>query len=852
MGKIQPRLSNLACLILAFCLGGTAVVFAQNQQELVVLKSEGHAFGPPLSQLKPIPPTSQIGLDDDDDDMVPLHVPRIVKPMTDSVLQPPADEALAAVSDLAAISNAKQLSTTAGVNFLGLGQGFPGFTVAANIPDTNGAAGPTQFVQFVNDSFAVFNKSNGSLAYGPAKGNTLWQSLGGPCAANVNLDEVAQYDKLANVWVMMMPQFTSPTYICIAVSTTSNAVNGGWNLYAFRTPVNTQICDCRPTTDYPKLAVWTDGYYLSWNQIWNGNYIGAEACVVQRSAMIAGQAATMQCFSETSAAVGSFLPADLDGTTPPPSGSPEYYLSFDGNDQSLDLYQFQVNWTTPASSTFTGPTNIPVAAFIEACGETMVEYNYTTGDCIPQSGSTTQLDSYGDRLMYRLAYRNLGSSQALVANQTVQLNSASNQTGLRWYELQNTGSGFSLNQEGTYAPDSNYRWMGSIAMDHVGDIAMGYSVSGSAMNPSIRYTGRVPGDTPGTMEGEVDVLSAAGINPGARNNYRWADYSSISIDPTDDCTFWYTTEYIPTTGNNWSTRIASFNFPTCSESTGSFTLTASSSGQGTIASTDGNIDCVNGSGTCSAVYASGSSVTLNATASAGFTFTGWSGTCIGTGSCNVVMNSNVTVTAKFVATPAWSVVHKTTRGGSSGTITVPATGSGHLIAVALIFNGTTSVSGVSDNAGNTYVSAGARCADTTTSVEIWYAENSTAGATAITAAFVGAPTGIQIGVWEVSGVLSMPLDATGTATGKITQTNTPGPPVTTTMTGDFVVSVMVALNSSFTSISAGNEFTNDFNTYNNGWAHITSNSVAPGTQQASWVTSALTGQYCGSTVAFAP
>lgn len=850
MGKTRPRPFNSAHFILALFLAATPVLLAQNQQEFVVLKSEGHAFGPPLSQLKPIPPTSQVGSDSDDDDMVPLHAPQAITPMTDSVLQPPADDALTPASDLTAISNARQLSTTAGVNFLGLGQGFPGFTVAANIPDTNGAAGPTQFVQFVNDSFAVFNK-NGTLAYGPAKGDTLWQSLGGQCAASPNLDEVAQYDKLANVWVMMMPQFTAPTYICIAVSTTSNAVNGGWNLYAFRTPVNTQVCNCRPQTDYPKIAVWPDGYYLSWNEIWNGNYIGAEACVVQRSAMLAGQAATMQCFSKTGSGVGSFLPADLDGTTPPPSGSPEYYLSFDGNDDSLDLYQFNTNWTNPSNSTFTGPTNIPVAAFIEACGETVVEYNYTTGDCIPQLGSVTQLDSYGDRLMYRLAYRNLGSSQALVANQTVQLNSGSSQTGLRWYELQNTGSGFSLNQQGTYAPDSNYRWMGSIAMDQAGDIAMGYSVSGPSMNPSIRYTGRVPTDTQGTMEGEVDVLSAAGINPGARNNFRWADYSSISVDPSDDCTFWYTTEYLAATGNNWSTRIASFNFPTCSEGAGSFTLTATSSGQGTITSTDGNIDCVNGSGTCSAAYASGSPVTLNATAAAGFTFTGWSGACSGMGSCNLAMNSNLTATAKFVATPAWTVVHKASKAGAISNLTVTSTGSGNLIAVALMFNGTTSVSGITDNAGNAYVSAGARTSSGANSVEIWYVKSSVAGATLITPRFVGSPTSVEMTEWEVSGVLNIPLDAVNTAVGTVTA-NTVGPAVTTTHNGDFIISVLMALDTILTSITSGNNFTNDFLTLGNGWAHITSNANTAGKQQASWSTSAPKGSYCASTVAFAP
>jgi hypothetical protein len=475
------------------------------------------------------------------------------------------------------------LSTNAGVNILGLGTGFAGVNVSTTIPDTNGAVGPTQFVQFVNDGFAVFNKSDGSVALPATHGNTLWQALGAPCSTNANIDEIAQFDKLAQRWVMLMPNFFAPTALCIAVSTTSDAVNGGWNLYAFTPPVNTTICDCKPTTDYPKLGVWPDGYYISYNEIWNGNYIGAEACVVDRNSMLTGAAATMQCFSNTGANFGSFLPGDVDGTTPPPSGSPEYYLNFDNDDASLDLWQFHVDWTTTTNSWFgsgptnTGPTNIPVAAFTEPCGETVVEYNYTTGHCIPQAGSSVTLDSYGDRLMYRLAYRNFGSSQVLVANHTVQVGTSGNQTGIRWYELQNSGSGFGLSQQGTYAPDSSYRWMGSIAMDGAGDIALGYSVSSSGMSPSIRYTGRVPSDPLGQMESETDILSDAGITPGsATGSFRWADYSSMAIDSSDDCTFWFTTEYIPATGSAWSTRIASFSFPSCAAQTApNFTVTPS-------------------------------------------------------------------------------------------------------------------------------------------------------------------------------------------------------------------------------------------------------------------------------------
>jgi hypothetical protein len=460
-----------------------------------------------------------------------------------------------------------------------MGKGFAGYANQGVVPDTNAAVGPTQFVQFVNKSFAVFNKTDGSVAYGPTDGNTLWQALGAPCSSNPNLDEIAQYDKLAGRWVLMMPILATPGYLCVAVSTTSDALNGGWNLYAFEQPVSPQ-CNCRLSLDYPKLTVWPDGYYISYNQGDQGAFEGAAACVVDRNATLNGAAAaatTMQCFlNTTGTAYGALLPADVDGTTPPPTGTPEYFLNFDYNDASLDLWQFHVDWTTPSNSTFTGPTNIPVAAFTEPCGELLTEMLYTTGACIPQPGTAQQLDSYGDRLMYRLAYRNFGSYGSLLANHTVNTGTGT-QTGVRWYELQDSGTGFALYQQGTYAPDASYRWMGSIAMDKVGNIALGYSVSSSGLSPSIRYTGRMPGDPLGTMESEIDILSAAGVANGSQTDtYRWGDYSSMAVDSTDDCTFWYASEYEPTTGTGWGTRIASFNFPSCTNSTTpDFTVTAS-------------------------------------------------------------------------------------------------------------------------------------------------------------------------------------------------------------------------------------------------------------------------------------
>jgi hypothetical protein len=200
------------------------------------------------------------------------------------------------------------------------------------------------------------------------------------------------------------------------------------------------------------------------------------------------------------------------------------------------------------------------------------------------------------------------------------------------------------------------------------------------------------------------------------------------------------------------------------------------------------------------------------------------------------------------ASSGWTLVNKATGGGASATsLTVPSTGSGNLIAFAVIFNGTTSISSVSDNAGNTYTSAGARIFLTPFSMEIWYAKNSKSGATVITPKFAGATTFVDMSEWEVSGLSTR--DTSAVSTGNVA-TNTLGAPVTTTATGDFVVSIIFAGGTSFTGITSGNAFTNDFLTGGNGWAHLTSNSTSPGVEQASWTTSNAVGKYLSSTVAF--
>jgi len=652
MVRMQIRLGSWI-LASGILLAGVTSTWAQVESHAVVVRATKRAFSPPLSQIAPLPPAA--GGQSSDPDAGGMRLRRAVAPRTVQ------DAALSASPEAASLATQAALSTNAGVNILGLGVGFTGYSTQAIIPDTNGAVGSTQFVQFVNESFAVFDKSTGNPipGFGPINGNTLWQFLGAPCSTNSQqLDEIAQYDKLANRWVMLMPLFITPPYLCIAVSATSDAT-GSWNLYAFQIPPNSTLCGgCKPTPDYPKLAVWPDGYYIAYDQAVSQagtlTYEGPAVCAVERSAMLNGTAANMQCFTNNGAANGLWLAGDLDGTTPPPSGSPEYLLNLNPNDTSLDLWQMHVDWTTPNNSTLTGPTSISLpAAFTEPCGDTAPLFT-PVDNCVPQAGTTQMLNAYGDRLMYRLAYRNFGAYEDLVANHTVQLGTGSTlQTGINWYELRNTGSGsaFGIYQQGTYAPDSSYRWMGSIAMDGAGDIALGYSVSSSAVSPSIAYTGRVPSDQLGQMESEIDILS--GITHASQNNsatFHWADYSSMAIDPTDDCTFWYTTEYVPAANSNWSTRIASFSFPTCTNPT--LTVTVAGAGGGTVTSTPAGINCPT---QCSSSFPSKTSITLSAAAASGSSFGGWNGSCSGTAACIFTITSGQTVSATFNAQADFTV-----------------------------------------------------------------------------------------------------------------------------------------------------------------------------------------------------
>ena len=457
-----------------------------------------------------------------------------------------------------------------GLNFEGVGVGLGGFSPSGNPPDVNGRVGSTQYVQWNNTSFAVFDKTSGALLYGPAAGNTLFQPLGGLCASHNDGDPVVSYDILAGRWVLS--QFvvgggqTDYSHQCIAVSATSDAT-GEYYLYDFQT-------DAVNFVDYPHTGVWPDGYYMS-THVFNatsGTFVTGRLYVFERAKMIAGQAARMQ--SHDLGAEYGFLPADLDSLTPPAAGEAEFVLGPNFTLTELtDSFRVAVTWDpTPTMVVTAGPT------IMEGLGNApcISGVNSPPRDCVPEPApavGTDYLDNIGGHYMHRLAYRNNGTQAAPQESLVVSGpsdGSDANHGAVEWFEFRNAGSSSTtptLFQSGHYDIDTNYRWLPSIAMDKDGNIALGYSKSSTTVEPGAYVTGRLASDPINTMGAEVQMQAGIGAQLGAGN--RWGDYSSMTLDPIDQCTFYYTNEYLKTNGGfNWSTRIAAFKFPSCASAAG--------------------------------------------------------------------------------------------------------------------------------------------------------------------------------------------------------------------------------------------------------------------------------------------
>lgn len=445
-----------------------------------------------------------------------------------------------------------------------MGASFDGIPATGFLPpDTNGDVGPNHYVQTVNVSLAIYNKS-GTLLAGPVAINSLWSGFGGPCQSQNNGDPIVRYDQLANRW--MVSQFAlagNPNYQCIAVSKTADPVAGGWYLYAF--PMTDGATNIFP--DYPKIGVWPDGYYMGTQRGFPSS--GLDVWAFERVKMLAGQPAQLVHFALPGTSL-FLLPSDLDGTSPP-AGTPNFFVrQIDGNvfggADRLEVWSFTVNWVG-ATGTFVLTATLPTAPFDSVlCGGGLI------GTCVPQPGTTQRLETLTVWAMWRAQYRNFGSYQTLVLNHTVDANGA-DLAGVRWYELRRPSGGpWAIFQQGTYAPDATHRWMGSTAMDKAGNIAQGFSVSSATVFPGIRAALRSPGDPAGTLPTEITIVNGGGSQTSGSS--RWGNYSSMDVDPTDDCTFWYTTEYYTTTSTaGWRTRIASFKIPSCTAVPGTWVIT---------------------------------------------------------------------------------------------------------------------------------------------------------------------------------------------------------------------------------------------------------------------------------------
>ncbi|MEJ7623393.1 MAG: carboxypeptidase regulatory-like domain-containing protein [Pyrinomonadaceae bacterium] len=469
-------------------------------------------------------------------------------------------------------------------------------------PDTTGDVGLTQFVQQTNAGagtpFTVFNKTTGAVISGPTLMEALWPA-NDPCGANgfTSGDPVVLYDSLADRW--LLSQFTdppaSPFYQCIAISRTSDAA-GAYFIYTFSTPGSN-------FQDYPHYGVWPNGYYMAANQFLGNTFNGVGLFAFDRVKMLAGDPSAGYIYFNKddgcpTCEFGGFLPTDFDGVIAPPAGMPNLFMTFNADEfgatDRVDGFLFEPNFANPASSTITLTANVPLAAFDGRSPNTRQAIEQMDGQ---------NLDAIGDRLMHRLAYRNLGTQaapvNAFIGNFIVNVSgvnpttAATYQAAPRWFELRGTDSlagptGLTVYDQGTHAPDAGNgstglnRWMSSLAQDHNGRIAVGFSSSSTTQRANITWAGRDTGSPTGALNAtEVTFYAAPGAQTSASG--RWGDYSQMSVDPVDDCTFYYTQEvYNVISNSQWDSRIGYAKFPACSpvaKGTVTGTITSCSTGQ---------------------------------------------------------------------------------------------------------------------------------------------------------------------------------------------------------------------------------------------------------------------------------
>jgi hypothetical protein len=508
---------------------------------------------------------------------------------------------------------------------LGIGfDGPQGAGRSGNPSDNSLAVGPNHIVQTVNSRMAIFTKkgamfdTTGKVLYGSVSTNNVFRGFTGTCEARNNGDAVVRYDQLADRWLIVMPIFSRaavrpdqptattprdpaqvsvpgvagqpgqavPLYqppppdtaaqaaqsgrgrgagggrgaegpqgvysMCYAVSATPDPF-GAYYRYEFLRPL---------FPDYPRPAIWPDGYYIptstSDNRISDSVATQKHACVADRTKMLAGEPATEQCVIVEN--VNFLNNADIDGKAIPPAGAPNIMMAAGGrqldtllSDSVINVWQFHVDWKDPTKTKVTGPQRIPVAPYHYLCDGQL-------SNCVPQPGTDRRLDSQGDKLMARLVYRRIGNRESIVGTHSI--NTSSGGGGVRWYEFRvGANRTVSLHQQGTYAPDSLYRWMASPAIDRFGNIGIGYSFGGLPHYAGQRFAGRLANDPLGQLTLRETVLAEG--EGSQTNTLRWQDYTQTAVDPSDDCTIWYVGDYLKKDAASYSTRIGAFRMPGC-------------------------------------------------------------------------------------------------------------------------------------------------------------------------------------------------------------------------------------------------------------------------------------------------
>jgi len=476
------------------------------------------------------------------------------------------------------IANFEGLSNTDNFNLFGF---------RVNPPDPVGDVGPNHYVEMVNLAFAIYNKS-GSLLLGPVDTGTLWSGFVIPDCTDPSGDPVVLYDQFSDRW--LLTQFTTrgPLYYdCVAISQTGDPT-GAYYRYAFVTQPDPELPGGSFFPDYPKYGVWKDSYIMTTRDFGDVTGYGISVYALEKNKMVNGQAKAraVQFFLDSNVVPlelmgDGLLPPDVDGKTKPKNDAPAPIIGtqddgggYGGTIDALNIWELNVLWNSKATASLTYAAQVPTAPFdsVFPCGVVPGTLAPSSRDCLPQPGITNgsqfiDILSYRQRPTYRLAYRNFGTYESYVTNQSVE--AAPGVAGVRWYEIRRVNGTYSIYQQGTFAPnDGVHRWMGSVAMDWKGNLALGYSViNGTSVYPGIRYTGRLAGDALGQMTlAEGTIINGSGVQ--RTTNSRWGDYTSLNVDPVDDCTFWYVNEYYTLAGQvsstaGWQTRIGSFKLPGC-------------------------------------------------------------------------------------------------------------------------------------------------------------------------------------------------------------------------------------------------------------------------------------------------